>query len=134
MLLLSQVDLIFSFCSGFIFIGLVTLLIQWQSEYTVGARIPNAFRIRMVHSRLVLVPTIQKPNFQNVRSELGRFIYKLSRGKICVANFKAPPASGASLERHVFNGQLPHLYKLGDWKTENDLAQSGHFESAILEW
>ena len=29
---------------------------------TVGARIPNPFRIRMVHSCSVLVPTIRKPN------------------------------------------------------------------------
>ena len=39
---------------------------------TVGARIPNKFGIRMVHSSSVLVPTIRKPNF----ASLGRFIYK----------------------------------------------------------
>ena len=34
---------------------------------------------------------------------------KLSRVEICVASLKA---NGASF----FNGQLSHLYKLGDWK------------------
>ena len=36
-------------------------------EYTVGAWIPNAFEIRMVHGRSVLVPTIHKQNIQNGR-------------------------------------------------------------------
>ena len=39
---------------------------------TVGARIPNAFGIRMVYGRSVLVPTIRNQNFQNGRSKLGR--------------------------------------------------------------
>ena len=44
--------------------------------YTVGARIPNTFGFRMVHSCSVLVPTIRKLNFQNGHSKLDRFIYK----------------------------------------------------------
>ena len=31
--------------------------------HTVGARIPNEFGIRMLHSCSVLVPTIRKPNY-----------------------------------------------------------------------
>ena len=40
---------------------------------------------------------------------------KSSRGEICVANFKAP-CKWCKFGQ-VFNGQLGHLYKLGDWKT-----------------
>ena len=46
------------------------------NSVTVGAWIPNKFKIRMVHSRSVLVPTIWKQNFQNGRSTLDCFIYK----------------------------------------------------------
>ena len=42
-------------------------------------------------------------------------LYKLNRGKICVANFKAP-CQWCKFGQ-VFNGQLGRLYKLGDWKT-----------------
>ena len=41
--------------------------------------------------------------------------YKLSRGEIVVANFKAP-CEWCNFGQ-VFNDQLGHLFKLGDWKT-----------------
>ena len=44
-------------------------------------------------------------------SSTERFQY-LSRGEICVANFKAPCEWYEFGQ--VFNGQLGHLYKLGD--------------------
>ena len=56
--------------------------------------------------------------------------YKLCRGEICVANLKAPCKWEFG---QVFNGQLGHLYKLGDWKTAEswpmfDLSPNwGHF-------
>ena len=60
-------------------IWICTRLIRYFEVYcTVGARIPNKFGIRMVHSPSVLVPTIRKQNIldiQNGRSKLGRFIY-----------------------------------------------------------
>ena len=34
-----------------------------QNSNTVGTRIPNAFGIRMVHSRSVQAPTIRIPNY-----------------------------------------------------------------------
>ena len=40
---------------------------------------------------------------------------KLSRGEICVANIKAPLRMVRVWTG--FNGQLGHLYNLGDWKT-----------------
>ena len=45
----------------------------------------------------------------------GGVVHKLSIGEICVANFKAP-CKWCEFGQ-VFNGQLGHLYKLGDWKT-----------------
>ena len=56
-------------------VHLVNIFVQ-QYHDTVGARIPNAFGIRMVCSCSVLVPTIRKQNFQNGRFRLGCFIYK----------------------------------------------------------
>ena len=41
---------------------------------------------------------------------------RLSRGEICVANFKAPPCEWWEFGQ-VFNYQLGHLYKQGDWTT-----------------
>ena len=43
-------------------------------------------------------------------------IIKLSRGEIGVANFEAP-CEWCKFGQ-VCNGQLGHLYKQGDWKTE----------------
>ena len=42
---------------------------SFTQEYTVGARIPNAFGFRMVDSVRIMVQTIRKPNF----ASLGRF-------------------------------------------------------------
>ena len=44
-----------------------------------------------------------------------QYNYKLSRGDICVANFKAP-CEWCKFGQDI-NGQLDHLYKLEDWKT-----------------
>ena len=45
----------------------LTFILEGIQRNTVGARIPNEFGIRMVHSRSVLVPTIQKPNHGKLR-------------------------------------------------------------------
>ena len=57
---------------------------------------------------------------------------KLSRGEIYVANFKAP-LQMVRVWTGV-NGQLSHLYKLGDWKTAESWPMLKFFWSESLKF
>ena len=48
--------------------------------------------------------------------KLGTMCYKIKQRFNLCGKFQGPPVNGVSLDRFL-NGQLGHLYKLGDWKT-----------------